>query len=71
MVAKNEELLKLMTKFADSGWDLICEPAEAWIMGTMGNKEMLQVLEQANNECGNCGCEFDPLYGRAIELLGA
>ena len=32
-------------------------------------KELINAVEQANKDCGNCGCEFDPLYRRALELL--
>ena len=71
MPSKNEELFMIMTKFADSGWDLICESSEAWINGKKSNDEILPVIVQANDECGRCGCEFDPLYKKAIDLLSA
>ena len=31
--------------------------------------ELLKAVEQAEKECGSCGCEFDPLYKRALKLL--
>jgi len=71
MSVKNEEFTKIITKFAESGWDLIDEPSKAWLDGKKSNEDLRPIIEQANNECGSCGCEFDPLYKRAIELLSA
>jgi hypothetical protein len=31
--------------------------------------ELIKAVDQADKECGSCGCEFDPLYKRALELL--
>ena len=69
MSVKNEELIKIITKFAESGWGLIDEPSKGWLDNNIGNEELLPIIMQADKECGNCGCEFDPLYKRAIELL--
>jgi len=30
---------------------------------------LFAAVEQADKDCGSCGCEFDPLYKKAIELL--
>ena len=72
----NTELVKIIEKFAESGWDLIDAPAKAWL-STNGESEadedvtskLIEAIEQADKECGSCGCEFDPLYKRALELL--
>lgn len=72
----NTELVKIIEKFAESGWDLIDAPAKAWL-STNGEKEtdemitvkLVEAIEQADKECGSCGCEFDPLYKKALELL--
>lgn len=72
----NIELIKIIEKFAESGWDLIDAPAKAWL-STNGESEaeeaviskLIEAIEQADKECGSCGCEFDPLYKRALELL--
>jgi hypothetical protein len=73
-----EELVKIVTKFANSGWDLIDVPSKAWLVAINGNgsannikTELIKAVEQADKECGSCGCEFDPLYKRALELLRA
>jgi len=71
MSNKNEELTKIISKFAESGWDLIDEPSKAWLEGKICNEELLPIIMQADKECGNCGCEFDPLYKKTIELLQA
>lgn len=68
----SEELVKIIEKFAESGWDLIVAPSKKWL-AVNGSAEMaeelLKAVEQADKECGSCGCEFDPLYKRALELL--
>ena len=69
MSVKNEELTKIITKFAESGWSLIDESSKAWLDDKKGNVELLPIIEQADKECGSCGCEFDPLYKKALELL--
>jgi hypothetical protein len=68
-IKNNEELRSIMTKFADSGWDLIAEPAKAWLEQRGDSKELLAAIEQADRECGNCGCEYDQLYKDAIKIL--
>ena len=30
---------------------------------------LVSAIRQADEECGSCGCEFDPLYKRALELI--
>jgi hypothetical protein len=64
---KKLELAKIITKFADSGWDLIDVPAKAWLekkfesdRGVVQN--LMDSTAKADLECGNCGCEYDPLY---------
>ena len=69
-----EELNKIVTKFTESGWDLLDIPSKAWLSsknegGLKNTDELIKAIEQADKECGNCGCEFDPLYKRALELL--
>ena len=59
-----------MEKFATSGWDLIAVPAQAWLDGNANQEALTAAIRQADSECGSCGCEFDPLYKRALELLG-
>ena len=61
-----EELKVIMQKFAVSGWDLIAIPAQEWLDGK-ADKDTLVLA--ADKECGNCGCELDSLYKRALELL--
>jgi|LFRM01.1.fsa_nt_gb sugar phosphate isomerase/epimerase len=67
--SSREELTRILTKFAESGWDLIAGPSKAWLDGNGDEKELLAAIEQADKDCGSCGCEFDPLYKRAIALL--
>ena len=63
------ELRGIMEKFAMCGWDLICGPAQQWLNGEIDNAAIISVIQEADNQCGSCGCEFDPLYKRALELL--
>ncbi len=71
MLGKSGELTEIIIKFAASGWDLIAGPSKAWLDNSKTNKELLPIIEQADRECGSCGCEFDALYKRAIDLLNA
>lgn len=64
-----EELKAIMEKFAESGWELISEPAKQWLEGKENRDALIAAVRQADKECGSCGCEFDPLYKRALELL--
>ncbi|HHT35829.1 MAG: hypothetical protein ACE3NC_06380 [Candidatus Wallacebacter cryptica] len=69
MPVNSEELRSIIVQFAESGWDLIDEPARAWLDGRMSSAELLPIIMQADLECGSCGCEFDPLYKIAITEL--
>ena len=64
-----QELNDIMVKFADSGWDLISTPAQKWLNGENNKESLIAALHQANEECGTCGCELDPLYKKALSLL--
>lgn len=66
------ELVKIVEKFAESGWDLIEAPSKKWLAADGSpnmSVELLKAVEQADKDCGSCGCEFDPLYKKALELL--
>lgn len=30
---------------------------------------LIAAIEQADKECGSCGCDLDPLYKRTLELI--
>ena len=68
----SRELVQIVEKFADSGWDLVDAPSKE-LLASQGSAdrtvELLKAVEQAEKECGSCGCEFDPLYKRALKLL--
>lgn len=64
-----EELKNIMEKFVSSGWDLISVPAQQWLDGKADKAALVAAIQQADKECGSCGCDFDPLYKRALELL--
>ncbi|EOS76635.1 MAG: hypothetical protein K1W31_16110 [Lachnospiraceae bacterium] len=64
-----EELKSIMEKFAASGWDLISVPAQQWLDGKFDREAFISAIKQADRECGSCGCEMDPLYKRALELI--
>lgn len=63
-----EELKAILEKFVGSGWDLIAAPSKAYLEGNGNKEELIKSVEQADKECGSCGCEFDPLYKRCLEL---
>jgi len=64
-----EELKSIMEKFVASGWDLISIPAQQWLDGKFDREAFISAIKQADRECGSCGCEMDPLYKRALELI--
>ena len=64
-----KELKSIMEKFAASGWDLIAVPAQQWLDGKFDKDALILAIQQADKECGSCGCELDSLYKRALELL--
>ena len=66
-----EELKVIMEKFAASGWELIAVPARGWLEGCTDRDALAAAIRQADRECGSCGCELDPLYKKALALLGA
>lgn len=66
-----EELKSIMEKFVESGWDLISVPAQEWLNETADMDSLIAAIKQADAECGSCGCDMDPLYKRALELLKA
>jgi hypothetical protein len=78
MIPQGEELVTIIAKFAECGWDVIDAPSKAWLeaigkgdIPEAVTAELVTAVEQADKECGSCGCEFDPLYKRALELLRA
>ena len=66
-----EELKMIMEKFVASGWDLIANPAQAWLDGKGNTETLITAIKQADKECGSCGCDLDPLYKKALEILNA
>lgn len=64
-----EELNAILKKFSASGWDLISAPAQTWLDGNGDKAALIAAIKQADEDCGSCGCEFDPLYKRALVLL--
>ena len=64
-----EELKIIMQKFVASGWDLIADPVQEWLDGKSNKDILISAIKQADKECGSCGCELDPLYKKALELL--
>ena len=64
-----EELKSIMEKFVASGWDLISVPAQQWLDGNADKGILVSAIKQVDEECGSCGCDLDPLYKRALELI--
>ncbi len=64
-----DELKEIMEKFVESGWELISIPAKEWLDGNGNTESLISAIKQADKECGSCGCDLDPLYKRALELL--
>jgi len=64
-----EALHGILERFAASGWELIADPARKWLDGKGDRAVLRAAIQQAERECGSCGCELDPLYQRALEML--
>ena len=64
-----KELRPILERFATSGWDLIASPSQMWLDGNPDLPMLRNAILQAEKECGSCGCELDPLYKRALQLL--
>jgi general stress protein 26 len=62
------ELTKILVKFSESSWALIAEPSKEYLAGANNKNALLRAIEQAKQECGRCGCEYDPLYSRVLAL---
>lgn len=72
----NEELIRIITKFAESEWDLIDIPSKEWLKAKNDPEKikiktinLIEAIKNADYLCGSCGCEFDCLYKKALELL--
>lgn len=64
-----EELTSIMQKFVASGWNFIDVPAQQWLKSKTDKNTLVSTIKQADIECGNCGCELDPLHKRELKLL--
>ena len=69
---KQMELINIIEKFANSGWNLIEAPAKTWLQNKFGSdktivQNLIDVTTKADAECGNCGCEYDPLYKQVLK----
>lgn len=67
-----EELIAIISKFAESGWDLIDAPSKAWISSQQDRTaidKLTEAINEADKQCGSCGCDFDALYKRALTLF--
>ena len=72
MVKDKGELCTIINKFAASDWDLIDAPATRWLENPedeAARAALTEAITQADALCGSCGCEFDALYKKALELL--
>ncbi len=72
---RREKLAEIINKFAESGYELISVPAKEWLESAEDGKASAAVserlyaaIEQADKECGSCGCEFDGLYKKALDM---
>jgi len=64
----NDEVKMILEKFAASGWDLIADPSKKYLDGVGSREELIKAILQADKECGSCGCEYDALYKRFLEI---
>lgn len=57
-----QTIKEILQKFVESGWDLISIPSANYLEGNGNKADLIAAVEQANKECGSCGCELDALY---------
>lgn len=77
MLSTNKEFIEIITKFSESGWDVIDAPSKAWLEAKDNNNNisqgivnnLIEAIKKADEVCGSCGCEFDPLYKTSLSLL--
>ena len=62
-----EELNVILERFIASSCELIAIPARQWLERNCEKAVLVAAVRQAERECG--GCDLDPLYRRALELL--
>ncbi len=51
---------------------MIVGPSQAWLSDrddATARTTLVAAVKEADTLCGSCGCEFDPLYKRALEIL--
>jgi hypothetical protein len=49
------ELLRILEKFVESGWDLIAVPSKDRLDGMENTSQLITAVRQAEIECGSCG----------------
>lgn len=76
MLNMKDELVEIITKFALSGWDIIALPSKTWLNANAEDKisdlirdNLICAIKEADKQCGSCGCDFDPLYKKALSIL--
>lgn len=62
-------LQSILEKFVQADWDLISAPSKAYLDDQCSPEVLLNALTEADRQCGSCGCDFDPLYKKAIDLI--
>lgn len=62
-------LRTILNRFVESNWQLIQEPTSKWLKGELSQAELVSAIQKADQECGTCGCELDPLYKQALTYL--
>ncbi len=65
----DKELVDILIKFSETGWELIDVPSLAFLNGADNIEQLIEAIKQAQEECSGCGCELDGLYPVALELL--
>lgn len=63
-----EELIRIL-EILPRPDGLIAVHAQKWLDGNGDKGKLVSAIRQAEKECGNCGCELDPLYLKTLTLL--
>ncbi len=72
---RREKLIEIIEKFATSDYELISTPSAEWLKvkdngeaSKTASAALIDALENAVAECGDCGCGFDSLYRQALAM---
>lgn len=59
----------ILSWFSQCCWPLLATASQDYLAGKIDKAALLEVMKEADCQCGSCGCEFDALYKKVIAIL--